>query len=553
MRLWSLLYASSLLVSSVAAAVIATSIYRHSELRVSAVRSIFFFFFVYLWLWSLFRGVFYVDVFLLDDQSFAAQFIGDDGYYDSEYYDALGLRGVAQVSNLTRPWLSFILVVGDTCLMASSLWMFPMTWELSRLARKSMDRGALRERLAARWYCKWLHALTLLFFLAEAAYTIANHGFNTRSYRILVSGNMIQLVALVYVTYTLVNLKLSGRKYETINGAQVASPLYRRIKGIMIVYGLFSFQYQIISLVLLCSNFDVAIPTLVVGVSTLLFNNSGTALAIAIGCSQECFYRSFQRYVPEEYAEAFYVSDPSLPMNSGANRNTPPLHNPVFVYTDIESSTQLWGFQDGAIMKPANEIHEQVVRYSLAEFRGYEITTCGDAFQLAFHNVKDAVEYCAQVQFKLLEAEWPKKLHNLIPSTARKKTKAKKLIFSGLRLRMGIHDAQQQYDGVLVNAIHPVTGKVTYTGLSEVIANEIGDVGMGGQICVTSRVAAWISEHGKMLKVPCEVERASCHLISQLNLAMDVFQVVPRGLETRKKAYQRYWDTRLESIKVDIE
>lgn len=555
MRLWSLLYACSLLVSSVAAAVIATSIYRHSELRVSAVRFIIFFFFVYLWLWSLFRGVFYVDVFLLDDRSFAAQFMGANDYdsnSDSEYCDALGLRGVAQVTSLTRPWLSFILVMGDTCLMASSLWMFPMTWELSRLARKSMDRGAQRERVAARWYCKWMHALIALFFLAETGYTIDNRGFNTRSYRILVSGNMIQLVALVYVTYTLMSLKLSGRKYETIHGAQVASPLYRRIKGIMIVYGLFSFQYQIISLVLLCSGFEAAIPTLVVGVSTLLFNNSGTALAIAIGCSQECFYRSFQRYVPEEYAEAFYVSDPSLPMNSGANRNTPPLRNPVFVYTDIESSTQLWGFEDGETMARANEIHEQMVRCTLAEFRGYEITTCGDAFQLAFHSIQDAVEYCTQVQLKLLEAEWPKKLHNLIPSTARKKTKAKKLIFSGLRLRMGIHDAQQD-DSVLVNAIHPVTGKVTYTGLSEVIANEIGDVGMGGQICVTSRVAAWIAEHGKALKVPCEVERVSRHLIPQLNLAMDVFQVVPRGLETRKKAYQRYWDTRLESIKVGIE
>lgn len=55
---------------------------------------------------------------------------------------------------------------------------------------------------------------------------------------------------------------------------------------------------------------------------------------------------------------------------------------------------------------------------------------------------------------------------------------------------MGIHDVLQQLDGVLVNAIHPVTGKVMYTGLAKVIANEIGDVGMGDQICVTSRVVA---------------------------------------------------------------
>lgn len=179
---------------------------------------------------------------------------------------------------LTRPWRSLVLVMGDTCTMASSLWMF-MTWELSRLARKSMDRGAQRERVAARWYCRWVHVPIVLFFLAEAGYTIYNHGSNTRSYRILVSGNMIQLVALVYVTYVLVNLKLLGRKYEMINGAQVASPLYRRLKSIMLIYGIFLFQYQLLSLMLLCSSFQVTILTFVVGASTLLFNNSSTALA----------------------------------------------------------------------------------------------------------------------------------------------------------------------------------------------------------------------------------------------------------------------------------
>uniref|UniRef100_K3X8K4 Guanylate cyclase domain-containing protein n=1 Tax=Globisporangium ultimum (strain ATCC 200006 / CBS 805.95 / DAOM BR144) TaxID=431595 RepID=K3X8K4_GLOUD len=556
MREWSLLYACSLLASCVASVVLATSIYRQSELRVSAVRCIFFFFFFYLGLWSLFRGVFYVDVFLMDDATFSRQFQESAGGADYDNstaaLDALGVRGVAEITNLTRPWLSFILLMGDTCLMASSLWMFPMTWELSALARKSMDRGALRERLTARWYCKWMHVLTVLFFLGEAGYTMYNHGVNTRAYRLVVSGNMLQLVVLVYVTVVLVSLKWSGRKYETINGEQVASPLYRRLKGIMIVYGVFSFQYTIVSLMLLGSHFDKLKmpPTLVVGTSTLLFNNSGTAVAIAIGCSQECFFRAFHRYVPEEYAEAFYVSDPSLWLHAAGTSRNPPLQNPVFVYTDIEASTQLWGIEDGAIMKRANEIHEQIVRVSLAEFRGYEITTCGDAFQLAFHTIQDAVDFCTHVQFQLLNAAWPKQLHDLIPATRREKTRKKKLFFNGLRLRMGVHDAQQA-DGVLVNNTHPVTGKVMYTGLSEVIANEIGDVGGGGQICVTARIAEWIQVYGSQaLHVPCEVELVGQHLIPQLQLSIDVYQVIPRGLEPRKETYREHWNARLEAIKV---
>ncbi|KAG6618944.1 Adenylate cyclase [Phytophthora cinnamomi] len=530
MRLWSLLYAISLLVSSVASCSIAAEMYRHAELRKSAVRFIFFCFFFYSWLWSLFRGVFYLDAFmsgpLIDSQSEEA----------ADYNDALGLLGVAQSSDMTSVLLSCTTILGDTALLACSLWMLPMTAELSRLARKNMDRGPAGEREAARWYCQWIHVATVVFLLCEAAYTIYNKGFNNRSYRILISGNMLQGITLVYVVYVLISLKCTGRNYETIDGSIVLSPLYRRIKGIMIVYMAFSFQYQIISLILLYSHFEVRMPTVLIGVSTLLFNNSGTALSIVMGCSQECFFRSFRHYVPVEYVEAFYMSDPALAMANAAAGYSPPMENPVFVFTDVEASTQLWGFEDGAIMRRANEIHEDIIRGSLAQFRGYEITTAGDAFQLAFFTTKEAVEYCFQVQLKLLRARWPKKLHNLIPATARKKTKTKRLVFSGLRIRMGIHDAHES-EGALVKDIHPVTGKVTYTGLSEVIANEISDTGAGGQICVTRRVAEWLSVNSTSIGHIFYVDRMGEHPIPQLNMTVEVFQITPHSLEVRRKAF----------------
>lgn len=311
----------------------------------------------------------------------------------------------------------------------------------------------------------------------------------------------------------------------------------------------FSFQYQIISLILLYSHFEVRMPPVLIGVSTLLFNNSGTALSIVMGCSQECFFRSFRKYVPEEYVEAFYMSDPALAMANAAAGYSPPMENPVFVFTDVEASTQLWGFEDGAIMRRANEIHEDIIRGSLAQFRGYDITTAGDAFQLAFFTIKEAVEYCFQVQMKLLSAHWPKKLHNLVPAITRKKTKTKRLVFSGLRVRMGIHDAQES-EGSLVKDIHPVTGKVTYTGLSEVIANEIGDVGAGGQICVTRRVAEWLSVNSASIGHTFHVDRMGEHPIPQLNMTVEVFEITPHGLEARKKTFDKRRAAQLESIKV---
>ncbi|ETL31961.1 hypothetical protein F441_15745 [Phytophthora nicotianae CJ01A1] len=540
MRVWSLLYAVSLLVSSMASCFIAAGIHRHAELHKSAVHFIIFYFFFYSWLWSFFRGVFFLDAFL------SGPLIDSNSGIDANYDDVLGLIGVAQSSEMTSPLLSCTTVLGDTALLACSLWMLPMTAELSRLAHKNMDRGPRGEHEIARLYSKWIHILIVLFLVCESGYTIYNKGFNHRSYRILISGNMLQAITLVYVIYALISLKIAGRNYESIGGSIVLSPLYKRIKGIMIVYMAFSFQYQVVSLILLYSHFEVHMPTVFIGVSTLLFHNSGTALSIVMGFSQECFFRSFRHYVPNEYVEAFYMSDPGLAMANAAAGYSPPLDNPVFVFTDIESSTKLWGFEDGSIMRRANEIHEDIIRGSLAQFRGYEITTAGDAFQLAFFTIKEAVEYCIQVQMKLLGAQWPKKLHNLVPSTARKKTKTNRLVFSGLRIRMGIHDAQES-EGALVKDTHSVTGKITYTGLSEVIASEIGDVGAGGQICVTHRVAEWLSSNCSSISNGFQVDHMGEHPIPQLNMTVEVFQITPHELEARKKDFDRRWASRLES------
>ncbi|KAJ8540565.1 hypothetical protein ON010_g12661 [Phytophthora cinnamomi] len=213
----------------------------------------------------------------------------------------------------------------------------------------------------------------------------------------------------------------------------------------------------------------------------------------------------------------------------------PPLVNPVFVFTDIQQSSALWGVGDGLIMQRATEIHDNILRSALMKYRGYEITTAGDAFQLAFHTVREAVEYCMDVQLQLLEAPWPKELHNLLPAT-KKQRAGRHLIFCGLRVRMGIHDAVDA-DGTLVLDVHAVTGKMTYTGASEVIANEIGDLGDGGQILVTRRVADWLEMYADLVAIPCSVDRIGNYTVPQINTTVEVFQVIPTVLAKRKKNF----------------
>ncbi|KAG7395692.1 PH domain leucine-rich repeat-containing protein phosphatase 2 [Phytophthora boehmeriae] len=166
---------------------------------------------------------------------------------------------------------------------------------------------------------------------------------------------------------------------------------------------------------------------------------------------------------------------------------------------------------------------------------GYEITTAGDAFQLAFHTIREAAEYCLDVQMQLMEATWPRELHGLIPATKRQRARGR-LIFCGLRVRMGIHDAVSA-DGPLVLDVHAVTGKMTYTGASEVIANEIGDLGDGGQILVTKRVADWLLMYQDLVAIPCSVDRVGEYIVPMINAPVEVFQVVPIGLSQRKKKF----------------
>jgi class 3 adenylate cyclase len=49
----------------------------------------------------------------------------------------------------------------------------------------------------------------------------------------------------------------------------------------------------------------------------------------------------------------------------------------------------------------AVDLHDKVLRQFLSDFGGYEVTTEGDAFLVAFHDPAEAVGYCLTVQLAL--------------------------------------------------------------------------------------------------------------------------------------------------------
>ncbi len=89
------------------------------------------------------------------------------------------------------------------------------------------------------------------------------------------------------------------------------------------------------------------------------------------------------------------------------NRNAPkdPKKPFAIAFTDIQSSTSLWG-RIPEEMGPAVDTHHEIMRELIKEYKGYEVKTIGDSFMVAFHNAGSAVKFATSVQQRFFEHDW---------------------------------------------------------------------------------------------------------------------------------------------------
>eukprot|EP01004_Peranema_trichophorum_P004483 NODE_3402_length_1358_cov_27.085020_g2965_i0.p1 GENE.NODE_3402_length_1358_cov_27.085020_g2965_i0~~NODE_3402_length_1358_cov_27.085020_g2965_i0.p1 ORF type:complete len:216 (+),score=39.87 NODE_3402_length_1358_cov_27.085020_g2965_i0:58-648(+) len=99
---------------------------------------------------------------------------------------------------------------------------------------------------------------------------------------------------------------------------------------------------------------------------------------------------------------------------------------------------------------------------------------------VTFHNVKDALNYCTQVQRELLLVDWPTGI--LLNENCAKMNNQDGLIWSGLRVRMSVScgSTDIEYDKSI--------NKVDYFGTVVNLASRVLDVSAGGQVLVTEEV-----------------------------------------------------------------
>ena len=149
----------------------------------------------------------------------------------------------------------------------------------------------------------------------------------------------------------------------------------------------------------------------------------------------------------------------------------PPTENATLVFTDIVSSSMIWGELPDE-MRDSLLQHNRIIRECIATCKGYEVKTIGDSFMVAFDSPSNGVEFGMLIQLSLFEALWPERLCQLPPC-------ASGTVWNGLRVRIGVNHGQVNTD------CNDATGKVDYLGATVNIAARLEGACNPGAVAVS--------------------------------------------------------------------
>ncbi|KAJ9609449.1 hypothetical protein H2200_005776 [Cladophialophora chaetospira] len=147
------------------------------------------------------------------------------------------------------------------------------------------------------------------------------------------------------------------------------------------------------------------------------------------------------------------------------------------VFTDIVKSTNIWE-KDTNAMISAMKLHDDTIRSLTLSNSGYEVKQNGDGFMIAFPTATSAVQFCLDVQEKLLDEEWPKELLKLGPGKETTDSDGT-VLFRGLQLRTSAHWGEP------VTKWNEVIQRMDYLGPVVNRAARFVQVTEGGQIVVS--------------------------------------------------------------------
>lgn len=259
-----------------------------------------------------------------------------------------------------------------------------------------------------------------------------------------------------------------------------------------------------------------------------------------------------------------------------------PIQDVVIVMTDVETPRELWK-KDPSLMVHCQTLHDTIMRNSITDHHGYEISAEGDNFKIAFHNAEDAINFGFAVQSQLLQTTWPEELladpkcaliyafdannaknqqqvanntpqkgspskltrgHSVKKSKKHKKKrrssvaskaetisltkKSSRPIFNGLRVRMAM-----DY-GYCDHAVNPMTEKFTYSGTPYDHCKAIlKAIQSGGQIVITKAMNKALLEADDVFQDSSKVSLGT-HIIKDVEEHLELIQCLPQDLAERE-------------------
>eukprot|EP01060_Flectonema_neradi_P006157 TRINITY_DN1412_c0_g1_i1.p1 TRINITY_DN1412_c0_g1~~TRINITY_DN1412_c0_g1_i1.p1 ORF type:complete len:439 (+),score=96.76 TRINITY_DN1412_c0_g1_i1:996-2312(+) len=121
-------------------------------------------------------------------------------------------------------------------------------------------------------------------------------------------------------------------------------------------------------------------------------------------------------------------------------------------------------------MKKALKMHNNIIRYCAADFRGYEVKTIGDSFMLAFSTFSDACAFAMNLQERLAETVWPSDLK--VPSEFETNG------WRGIVVRIGLHFGEVECE------VGEVSGRTDYFGRTVNKAARLESVCVPGGVAI---------------------------------------------------------------------
>jgi class 3 adenylate cyclase len=156
----------------------------------------------------------------------------------------------------------------------------------------------------------------------------------------------------------------------------------------------------------------------------------------------------------------------------------------TFVITDLENSTGIASSVPRAY-EFVQEAHDTLVRDLISAYGGYEINTEGDAFHVAFKTATAAIQFCMEVQYEMMQIEWPKEVLKLPGCEVQYSRTRDDFVYCGPRIRMGIHVATEAH---VMQHLHSITKHKIYSGAPFQVTRELCEAASGGQVLVTHAV-----------------------------------------------------------------